>query len=113
MKYFGFAGLAILTIVFTVVWGNPSSATTSSVTLPGIQIRTPQELNLDYLNESIPRPIADLAGSIIPRARDKVQSSSNIQRAILIPTTGSATAAANRAGVSGTSFNPLTSTTPT
>ena len=96
-----FVGLAILTMVLTFVWSHPSTATTSS-SLPRVQIRTSQELNLNYLNESIPRPIADLAGSIIPRARDKVQRSDNIQRAVLIPSTGSATAAANRSGVSGT-----------
>lgn len=102
LKHFGFVVLTIITIVFTVVWSHPSTASSSSSALPGVQIKTPQELNLDYLNESIPRPIADLAGSIIPRARSKVQSSDNIQRAVLIPTTGSVTPAANRSGVSGT-----------
>lgn len=110
LKQFGFLVLGVIAVL-TVVWSHPSTATSSSSALSGVQIKTPQELNLDYLNESMPRPIADLASSIIPRARDKVQSSNNIQRAVLIPTTGSVTAAANRSGVSGTP-NQVTLTNP-
>ncbi len=102
-KYLSLAGLVALAIIFTVVWSFPSSATSSSYELPGIQIRTPHDLNLDYLNKSTPRPIADLAGSIIPRARNKVQNTTNVQVAIPIPSRGQATIAANRLGVNSIS----------
>jgi hypothetical protein len=84
-KAFGFAFVSIITFLLIVSWGYPSLSIGSSFRSHTFHRTGAHELNLDYLNESRARPIADLAGSLIPQARSKVQSTSNVQVAIPIP----------------------------
>ncbi|MCG9886393.1 MAG: hypothetical protein MH825_12645 [Cyanobacteria bacterium] len=102
VKKLALLSVAILITALSIFWGNHANAVTSSPTIPGLIVRTPAELGLEYLQEPIPRPIANLVDSIIPRARELVQRSDNLQLAVLIPRRGTVTPEANRAGLSGT-----------
>ncbi|NJL41465.1 MAG: hypothetical protein HC840_11835 [Leptolyngbyaceae cyanobacterium RM2_2_4] len=112
MKKLALLSVAILVTALSIFWGNHANAVTSSPTIPGLIVRTPAEMGLEYLQEPIPRPIASLVDSIIPAARERVQRSDNIQVAVLIPRRGTVTPVANRAGLSGTP-NSLTVINPT
>jgi hypothetical protein len=94
--------LSLLTVLLVLLWRSPATAINPPVKMPEIEVKTPQDLNLDYLNHSIPRPIADLVGSIIPAARSKVQNTQNIEVAIPIPSPRNSpvASAAARSGVS-------------
>jgi hypothetical protein len=92
-----FTVVSILAFTLVVSLGYPSHSLSFSSRSSIIDRTDARELNLDYLNEFRARPIADLAGSLIPAARNKVQSTSNVQVAIPIPSSVQSIAA--RSGI--------------
>jgi hypothetical protein len=83
--------ISLVCVLCSSLWGHPSTATG----ILGVQTSGSQNPNLPRsivdTSQASPVLIADLVNSIIPRARDKVQNTSNIQVAIPIPSRGPAT----------------------